>query len=107
MDQAAMSQHSHMYKTPAWRAFRLQWLAEHPLCALHLQLGQTVKANTVDHVERHGGDYEAFWRGPFQSLCGSCHSRHKQAADHRGGVTRGCDASGHPTSPLHHWNRKP
>jgi hypothetical protein len=35
-------------------------------------------ADTADHVTPHRGDYDLFWHGELQSLCASCHSKHKQ-----------------------------
>ena len=35
-------------------------------------------ADTVDHIKPHRGDAELFWdRDNLQSLCHSCHSKHK------------------------------
>lgn len=71
-----------------WQRFRLDWLAKHPLCAFCALRGQVTAATVVDHVEPHRGDPVAFWAGPFQSLCASCHSqdkqRQEQAADGAG-----------------------
>lgn len=41
----------------------------------------------VDHVVPHRGDKRLFWsRSNWQPLCQPCHSRAKQAAEHRGVV---------------------
>ena len=67
--------------------------------------GWTRRGRTVaDHLERHAGDYQAFWFGPLQSLCASCHSSRKQQAE-RVGYHYGCDVRGHPLDPNHPWNR--
>jgi hypothetical protein len=49
--------------------------------------GILTPANTCDHVERHKGDAEKFWTGPFQSLCSNHHSSDKQRME-RGGKRR-------------------
>lgn len=40
------------------------------------------EADTADHIKPHRGDYDLFWFGELQSLCASCHSRHKQREEH-------------------------
>jgi 5-methylcytosine-specific restriction protein A len=71
--------------TYQWQKFRLWWLAEHPLCgdredgpsAEHSQCvreGRVSAGTDVDHITPHRGDMDAFWRGPFQTLCARCHS---------------------------------
>ena len=93
-----------MYKTNRWRAIRERQLAEHPLCAMHLQQGKHVRATVCDHVERHGGDEQRFFAGPFQSLCKACHDGPKQSQEHTGQML-GSDANGWPLDPNHFWNR--
>ena len=92
------------YGTQRWKRRRARQLAEHPLCASCLQDGRVVAASVADHLERHAGDYQAFWFGPLQSLCASCHSGRKQQAE-RVGYHYGCDVNGHPLDPNHPWNR--
>ena len=58
-----------------WQKFRVAFLAEHPWCALCERVGIYTPAAHVDHVHPHRGDVETFWKGPFQALCPSCHSR--------------------------------
>jgi 5-methylcytosine-specific restriction enzyme A len=73
-----------------WRRFRAHWLRRHPLCGdreggrsiEHSQCardGRAVAASVCDHINPHRGDQDAFWAGPFQSLCSSCHGRKQQA----------------------------
>jgi 5-methylcytosine-specific restriction protein A len=58
-----------------WKTFRLSFLADHPLCETCRAEGRLTEATVVDHVTPHKGDREAFWAGPFQSLCEVCHNR--------------------------------
>lgn len=71
-----------LYRTARWRRLRAEQLAAEPLCRLCAEEGRTTRATVCDHVEPHRGDVDAFWRGPFQSLCDEapqrCHSRVKQ-----------------------------
>jgi 5-methylcytosine-specific restriction endonuclease McrA len=86
-----------------WQKARVTWLREHPLCADHLKRGQYVPAEVVDHITPHRGDMKLFWdRKNWQSLCKRCHDAAKQAEE-SGGVIRGCDVSGLPIDPNHHW----
>ena len=57
------------YSSTRWRALRLTFLRENPLCIECNEL-----ANVVDHITpvTQGGD---FWHGPFQAMCDSCHAR--------------------------------
>lgn len=88
-----------------WRKARETWLAKHPLCEMHLQLGKVVTAMVVDHKIPHRGDQSLFWdQGNWQSLCKQCHDSHKQRAE-RGGAAIGCDLNGVPIDTAHHWRR--
>ena len=69
------------YNSRKWRAARLNWLKQHPLCVDCSGL-----ARVVDHIVpvRVSKD---FWGGPFQSMCHSCHNaktkrEQKHGADH-------------------------
>lgn len=66
------------YKKARWLRLREHQLALEPLCRMCLDAEVVTEANTVDHVIPHRGDEVKFWSGPFQSLCGACHSKHKQ-----------------------------
>ncbi|WP_163854613.1 HNH endonuclease [Paenibacillus elgii] len=58
-----------------WRKYRLQYLAEHPLCVECKKQNRLTAANVVDHIEPHKGDYFLFWNPKnHQGLCDSCHS---------------------------------
>jgi 5-methylcytosine-specific restriction enzyme A len=64
-----------LYNSQRWKSIRRQQLAEYPWCAECLSHGKHVPAREVDHIHRHRGNAEAFYAGPFQSLCTPCHSR--------------------------------
>ena len=74
-----------LYATARWRALRLAQLRDEPLCRICRAAGLVTAATTCDHVNPHRGDVDAFWRGPFQSLCTPCHSGAKQRAEGMGG----------------------
>jgi len=86
-----------------WQKARLSWLRDNPLCADHLKRGAVVPATVVDHIVPHRGDTELFWdRDNWQSLCKRCHDSHKQRTE-KSGTAVGCDLSGIPLDPNHHW----
>jgi len=63
-----------LYNDPRWKRIRIVQLALYPWCARCLEHGVYEPATDVDHIERHGGNEEKFFSGPFDSLCHSCHS---------------------------------
>ena len=57
-----------------WQKARTDWLAFHPCCAM---CGGA--AAVVDHITPHRSNHALFWDWRnWQSLCASCHNRHKQ-----------------------------
>ena len=64
-----------LYGTRLWKRIRARQLAKEPWCKECLRANIYTPATDVDHIERHMGDKEKFFRGPFQSLCHACHSR--------------------------------
>jgi hypothetical protein len=103
-----MSQHRHLYNSARWKRLRLAQLQAHPLCRMHMELGQTVEARVADHIDPHRGDEELFFNGPLQSLCKQCHDAHKQAQEHNAdGVLRGAGLDGRPLDLAHPWHRAP
>ena len=65
-----------LYHTPKWREARAGWLAKHPWCVECARHKRQTKANTVDHIRPHHGDFKLFWDNKnWQSLCQSCSSR--------------------------------
>lgn len=93
------------YKTAAWRRLAKHQLRTHPTCSMCASQGRLTVATVCDHATPHRGDEAAFWAGPFQSLCESCHAGPKQRQERRGYVA-GCDADGRPLDPSHPWNRR-
>ena len=86
-----------------WQKAREAWLSDHPLCVMHADLGRVVPATVVDHKVPHRGDLSLFWdRKNWQSLCKQCHDAHKQRQE-KGGASGGCNLTGMPTDPNHHW----
>ncbi|OBQ69386.1 hypothetical protein A9K72_09085 [Mesorhizobium loti] len=77
------------YKTARWQRLRAHQLAEEPLCRNCKKHGRITAATVCDHIERHGGDPDRFWNGPFQSLCDQapwrCHSSEKQRQERQDG----------------------
>lgn len=85
-----------------WKSARAVFLRANPLCVECTRRGLTVLAAVVDHVTPHRGDMSLFWdSNNWQSLCKTCHSSWKQAAEH--GNVRGVDESGWPIDTGHHW----
>ena len=88
-----------------WQKARATFLSSHPLCADHKKRGHIVVATVVDHIIPHRGDQTLFWDSSnWQSLCKRCHDSAKQREEKGGGIA-GCDLSGLPLDPSHHWAR--
>ncbi|MEN8641071.1 HNH endonuclease [Pseudomonas sichuanensis] len=88
-----------------WQQAREGWLRKNPLCVRCKQSGINKSATVVDHIQPHRGDMALFWdRTNWQSLCTNCHSSYKQRLE-KSGREVGCDVSGRPLDPRHHWNR--
>lgn len=69
------------YSTTRWHRIRARQLRDNPICAECDKDGIVTPATVCDHVDRHGGDEEKFFAGPFQSLCKPCHDSAKQVAE--------------------------
>ena len=78
-------EHMAMYNDRRWKAYRLMYLAVHPLCCNPFDRhGPYEAATVVDHIKAHQGDYELFWSAEnHRALCGSCNSF--AAAKYQGG----------------------
>lgn len=101
-DRKSSSERGYGYK---WQQAREGFLQNHPLCADHEKRGYVVEADVVDHIKPHRGDMKLFWdKSNWQSLCKQCHDSHKQRLE-KSGIDSGCDLSGAPTDPNHHWNK--
>ncbi|MGZ4955295.1 MAG: HNH endonuclease [Methylobacter sp.] len=102
IERGSSAQRGYGYK---WQQAREGWLRSHPLCEAHKRKGQVAVAEVVDHIVPHKGDMKLFWdRDNWQSLCKLCHDGDKQRLEKSGRVA-GCDASGVPVDPNHHWNK--
>lgn len=77
--------HKRWYKTSRWQKLRTTHLAAEPLCRMCWEQDKRATQATIcDHIEPHRGNEEAFWAGPFQSLCKPHHDSDKQRME-RGG----------------------
>ena len=81
-------QHNHesqkLYNSKRWLGIRARQLKKQPWCEECLRANIYTAATDVDHIEPHRGDVTRFYKGPFQSLCKSCHSK-KTAGEVLGG----------------------
>lgn len=88
-----------------WRKARATYLQRHPLCRMCEQAGRLTPATVVDHIIPHKGDPELFWdETNWAALCAQHHNSTKQRIEKRGHEV-GCDTSGIPLDPGHHWHR--
>lgn len=91
---------------PDWQALRERHLEQNPLCAPCERAGLATAATTVDHVIPFRGidDPLRLDDTNLESQCSTCHFGDKQRVQ-KGGEAyyRGCDASGQPLDPGHHW----
>lgn len=94
------------YNTPEWKAVRRAQLERQPLCERCLRQSKRVKASVVNHVGRHGGNWQRFINGPFESTCKPCHDSAIQREEKRGLSCVGVDVTGRPTDPNHPWNSR-
>ena len=114
------AQYRKLYKTARWRRTRLAQLAAEPICRMcsaaglvndgsfrstgELQHDRRRRHLVCDHIKPHRGDENAFYAGPFQTLCPDHHDISKQQIEARGYVV-GCDVKGRPLDGDHPWNR--
>ena len=103
-----------------WRKARAEFLAENPLCRMCEERGDPPRvAEVVDHKTPHRlaaalaskdpdrirNAQKLFWdRKNWQGLCKHDHDSIKQRLEKSGSVA-GCDVTGRPLDPKHHWNR--
>lgn len=88
-----------------WQKARATYLRSNPLCVECDRQGRTTSAVIVDHIIPHRGDQELFWdKTNWQALCKRCHDSYKQRLE-KSGTVAGCDTSGMPLDPNHHWHR--
>lgn len=82
-DSRRVSEARPLYRYARWKRLRRAQLEAEPSCRFCAAAGLERAATICDHVVPHRGDVQAFWAGPFQSLCVECHNRTKQAIEHR------------------------
>jgi 5-methylcytosine-specific restriction endonuclease McrA len=88
-----------------WQKYRAGYLLSHLYCVQCAKQGRRMLASVVDHIVPHRGDQEKFWdKANHAALCANCHNSYKQRLEKSGRIV-GCDVSGRPTDPNHHWNR--
>lgn len=65
-----------------WKALRLSFLADNPICVSCADRGLVVEATIVDHIDGKGPQGErGFDRDNLQSLCKTCHDRKTATQD--------------------------
>ena len=96
--------HGNWYRDRRWFKRRRFQLNKQPLCEMCLQVGNVTMATTADHIEPHRGDSYLFWFGQLQSLCQTCHSRHKTWLEAKGFTNR-VDLQGYPVDANHPFNK--
>lgn len=84
----------------AWRKLRALVLGRDPLCRHCWDMGVIVSATEVDHINNDPTDNRT---ENLQGLCSSHHAT-KTRQDYGAKVIHGCDATGRPMDPAHHWN---
>jgi 5-methylcytosine-specific restriction protein A len=101
----------HQLRGRALQQARAELFSRNPLCVSCQTNGITRLATERDHVIPmfEGGTDDA---SNTVGLCAGCHKEKTQQESNRarGIVTKprmrsGCDISGRPTDPDHHWNR--
>lgn len=72
------------YKTARWQKLRMTILVRDLFtCQMCKKLEINTSQLVCDHKEQHHGNEEAFWSGPFQTLCKPCHDSTKQKEERR------------------------
>lgn len=67
------------YKTARWQELRWSILVRDMFqCQQCGKIDASKGAMHCDHVEPHRGNEQAFWAGPFKTLCARCHNSGKQ-----------------------------
>jgi 5-methylcytosine-specific restriction enzyme A len=92
------------YGRRRWRNRARHQLLIEPLCRFCKERGLVVPATIADHCVPHRGDWNAFWLGELQSLCGPCHNRAKRYEENRG-FRPDIGLDGYPLDPRHPANQ--
>lgn len=73
------------YKTARWQKLRWSVLVrDNFTCKMCGKVDASKGGLHCDHIEQHHGNEEAFWAGPFQTLCAHCHNSLKQRSERLG-----------------------
>jgi len=86
-----------------WVRLRRLILLEEPLCRICKAQGKVTAADEIDHILSlsAGGKNN---RENLQPLCVDCHKAKTLKEIH--GLVPGCDTTGQPLDPDHHWQGK-
>ena len=95
-----LSAHDRGYDSK-WRKLREMKLKSDPLCEWHLEKKEYVKATLVHHIKEVESYPEL--RLVMENLWSSCYICHEH--HHKQDSNRGCDKTGAPVDPNHHWNK--
>ena len=87
----------------AWGKLRKSVLREQPLCPECEARDILEPATEVHHINDNANDNS---RENLVGLCKPCHSRHTARDMGKTVIDRlGCDSTGKPLDPNHHWNK--
>ena len=76
VDRSSSSARGYTYE---WQQARAEFLRSNHWCVMCRKRGRFTAATVIDHINPHNGDMVLFWdRTNWQSLCTTCHSKHKQ-----------------------------
>jgi len=107
--RSSTTKHGHLYRQARWTRASKEFRdsPEGCLCVDCKAQGRIVRSEVTDHIVPHNGSLALFWdRSNWAGRCWSHHSE-KSRADVAGKPhrVRGCDASGLPKDPGHHWHQ--
>jgi 5-methylcytosine-specific restriction endonuclease McrA len=93
-----------LYKSKAWQELRIRvFVRDCGICGICRRA--IIGRFDADHRRAHKGNLLLFWdETNIQVLHPDCHAKAKQRDEARG-YEAGCDASGQPVDPAHHWAR--
>ncbi len=65
-----------------WQAYRLRFLAAHPLCSMCEAENRVTPSTVVDHVRAHKGDQQLFWDpANHRAVCKPHHDQRTDEGD--------------------------
>lgn len=91
-----------LYKTARWQRIRAAQLAKHPVCARCRAKGHITAATVCHHTDPESKKTD-FFRGPFASLCATCHDGPTQSEE-KLGFSREIGNDGWPVDERHPSN---